>query len=100
ATKLPASLRNNRDRIDLPITGLQQESGKIGALISAASASGRFALTPEQRSGLRTRLADVLWYTTLLCHEAQAFRCKRLRRMPLNTWRSGLNNSTKTRSKN
>jgi NTP pyrophosphatase (non-canonical NTP hydrolase) len=70
ATELPASLRNNRDRINLPITGLQEESGKIGALLSGASASGRVALTPEQRSELRDRLADVLWHAGLLCHDA------------------------------
>jgi len=69
AIKLPASLRNNRDRINLPVTGLQQESGKITALLSAASASGRFVLTSEQRSELRDRLADVLWYTALVCQE-------------------------------
>jgi hypothetical protein len=65
ATELPASLRNNRARINLPIIGLQEESGKIGALLSEASASGRIALTPELRSELRERLADVLWYSAL-----------------------------------
>jgi len=70
ATQLQASLRNNRDRISLPITGLEQEVGKVGAIFAAASASGHFAPTPEQQSELRDRLADVLWYTALLCHEA------------------------------
>lgn len=71
ATKLPASLRNNRDRINLPLAGLQQESGKISALLSAASASGRLVLTTEQRSELRGRLADLLWYAALLCQDAE-----------------------------
>jgi len=70
ATKLPASLRNDRNRINLPLTGLQQESGAIGTLLAAGSASGRFALTPEQRNELRDHLADMLWYTALLCQEA------------------------------
>ena len=70
ATRIPLALRNNHDRIDLPVTGLQQEAGKIGALLTVASASGRFALTPEQQSELRDRLADVLWYAALLCQEA------------------------------
>ena len=69
ATKLPLSLRNNRDRINLPVTGLQQEAGKIGALLAAASATGHFTLTPEQRSELNDRLADILWSVAVLCHE-------------------------------
>ena len=70
AIRLPASLRNNRDRINLSITGLQEESGKIDTLASSASASGRFDLTPEQRREFRDRLADVLWYAALLSHQA------------------------------
>ena len=70
AIKVPLSLRNNRDRIDLPVTGLQEEAGKIGALLAAGHATGRLALTPEQRNELQGRLADVLWYAALLCHEA------------------------------
>jgi NTP pyrophosphatase (non-canonical NTP hydrolase) len=70
ATRVPLSLRNNRDRINLPVTGLQGEAGKIGALLAAASASARFALTPEQRSELNNRLADILWYVASLCGAA------------------------------
>ena len=70
ATNVPPSLRNNRDRIALPVTGLQEEAGKIGTLLAAGHATGRLALTPEQRSEFRSRLADVLWYAALLCHEA------------------------------
>lgn len=70
ATKLPASLRNNRDRINFPITGLQQEASKIGALLAQASASDRFSPIPQQSNELRDRLADVLWYAALLCDEA------------------------------
>ena len=70
ATKVSLSLRNNRDRINLPVTGLQQEAGRIGALLAAASATGRFARTPEQRGELHDRLADILWYVALLCGEA------------------------------
>jgi len=70
ATTVPLSLRNNRDRIDLPVTGLQEEAGKIGALLAAGHATGRLALTSEQRNELQGRLADVVWYAALLCHEA------------------------------
>ena len=69
ATTVPLALRNNRDRINLPVTGLQQEAGKIGILLAEASASGRVVLTPEQRSELNDRLADILWSVALLCHE-------------------------------
>ncbi len=69
ATKVPLSLRNNRDRIDLPVMGLQQEAGKIGSLLSTAFASGKFALTHEQSKELKDRLADVLWSVALLCNE-------------------------------
>lgn len=69
ATKVPLSLRNNRDRINLPVMGLQQEAGKIGSLLMNASASGKFSLTPEQTGEIKDRLADVLWYAALLCGE-------------------------------
>jgi len=70
AAKLPLSLRNNRERIDLPVLGLQQEAGKIGSLLTAASASGTFSLTQEQRREVQDRLADLLWYVALLCNES------------------------------
>ena len=69
AAKVPISLRNNLDRINLPAMGLQEEAGKIGSLFARASASGRFELTPEQRGNLHDRLSDVLWYVALLCSE-------------------------------
>ena len=69
ATKVPLSLRNNRDRILLPVTGLQEEAGKIGSLLTAASASGKFSLTEKQQSELKERLSDVLWFVALLCGE-------------------------------
>jgi phosphoribosyl-ATP pyrophosphohydrolase len=68
-TKVPLSLRNNLDRINLPALGLQEEAGKIGSLLAAASASGKFALTQEQRTEIQNRLADILWYAALLCGE-------------------------------
>lgn len=70
ATQLPLSLRNNLDRIRLPVTGLQEEAGKISSLLTRAVESGRFVLTPQQRSTLQGRLGDVLWYLALLCEEA------------------------------
>ena len=70
AAKVPGSLRNSRERIDLPVLGLQQEAGKIGSLLTTASASGTFALTPKQCLEVQERLADVLWYVALLCNES------------------------------
>ena len=69
ATRVPVSLRNNLDRINLPLHGLQEEAGKIGSLLQATTATGRLELAPEQRNELRVRLADVLWYIALLGHE-------------------------------
>ena len=70
ATKVPASLRNNRDRILLPVSGLQQEVGKIGSLLTAATLSGTFTMTPDQRGELKDRLAEALWCLTLVSEEA------------------------------
>ena len=39
AVKAPVSLRHNRDRINLPL-GLQEDAGKIGALLSTPVESG------------------------------------------------------------
>lgn len=69
ATKVPLSLRNNLDRINLPALGLQEEAGKIGSLLATASASGKFAMTQEQRAEIQNRLAEILWYSALLCGE-------------------------------
>ncbi len=69
ATKTPLSLRNNRDRIDFPVRGLQQEAGKVGSLLASAFASGRLELTREQTGELKDRLSDMLWCIALLCGE-------------------------------
>lgn len=69
-TQVPASLRNNLDRTNLPVRGLQEEAGKIGTMLQAATASGRLALTAEQQADLRDRLADALWYVALLAKES------------------------------
>lgn len=69
-TQVPASLRNNMDRINFPVRGLQEEAGKIGAMLQAATTSGRLALTAEQQADLRDRLADALWYVALLAKES------------------------------
>ena len=69
ATRTPLALRNNRDRINLPILGLQEEAGKVGSLLAPADASGKLALTQEQTSELKNRLSDMLWYIALLCGE-------------------------------
>ena len=69
ATQTPLSLRNNRDRIDFPVRGLQQEAGKVGSLLASAFASGRLVLTLEQAGELKSRLSDMLWCIALLCGE-------------------------------
>jgi NTP pyrophosphatase (non-canonical NTP hydrolase) len=69
AAKVPLSLRNDRDRIQLPVLGLQEEAGKIGLLLATAFAAGKFAMTQEQNRELKDRLSDVLWHVALLCGE-------------------------------
>ena len=69
ATRLPLSLRNSLDRINLPALGIQEEAGKIGSLLTAVAATGRINLAPEQRSELHDRLSDMLWYVAFLCRE-------------------------------
>jgi hypothetical protein len=69
AAKVPIALRNDRDRIELPILGLQEGAGKLGKLLSAAFESGRFHLTPAQNSEIKDRLADALWCIARLCDE-------------------------------
>jgi len=36
AAEVPVALRNNRDRIELPVLGLQERSGKVGAVLKVA----------------------------------------------------------------
>ena len=69
AARAPISLRNDRDRINLPVLGLQEEAGRIGSLLTRAFESGRLSLTGSQRAQLKNRLADVLWYVAFVCGE-------------------------------
>jgi len=69
ATQVPLSLRNDRDRIQLPVLGLQEEAGKIGSLLTTAFATGKFNLTREQTGEVKDRLADILWQVAVLCNE-------------------------------
>jgi len=69
ATRVPAALRNNLDRINLPLRGLQEEAGKISSLLQLATTTGRCDLAPDQRKELQDRLADLLWYVSLLSNE-------------------------------
>ena len=69
ATQVPLSLRNDRDRIHLPVLGLQEEAGKIGSLLTKAFVTGKFRLTQEQSKELKDRLSDILWFVALLCKE-------------------------------
>jgi len=69
AAAVPVSLRNDRDRIDFPVQGLQAEAGNIGSLLAKAFASGKFHLKEAQSKEIKDRLADVLWYVARLCTE-------------------------------
>jgi len=69
ATQVPLSLRNDRDRIQLPVLGLQEEAGKIGSLLTEAFAAGNFNLTQEQSKEVKDRLSDILCFVALLCEE-------------------------------
>ena len=69
AIRVPVSLRNNLDRVNLPLRGLQEEAGKISSLLQKAMAAGPIEISAEQSRELQDRLADLLWCTTLLAHE-------------------------------
>ncbi len=69
--KVPLSLRNDRDRIQLPALGLPEEAGKIGPLLTEAFAAGKFRLTQEQAKEVKDRLSDILWFVALLCKETR-----------------------------
>jgi len=69
AIQVPLSLRNDRDRIQLPVLGLQEEAGKVGSLLTRAFAAGKFSLTLEQSKEVKDRLSDMLWFEALLCKE-------------------------------
>ena len=66
---VPLSLRNNRDRIDLPVMGLQESAGKIGSMLTKVTATGTLSLTPDQGGELKDRLSDILWCVARLCRE-------------------------------
>ena len=69
AVKVPASLRNNRDRVDFPVRGLQEDAGKIGSIMAGAFDAGKFKLAPDQHEEIKGRMADMLWYMAHLCQE-------------------------------
>ena len=69
AVNVPPSLRNNRDRINLSVSGLQEEAGKTGSLFGAAFASGKLSMTPEQRTELQNRFSNILWCVAFFCSE-------------------------------
>lgn len=69
AAKVPVSLRNNRDRVELPLLGLQEEAGKLRSLFARSLASGKLTLTHEQIGEVKDRLGNVLWCVALLCGE-------------------------------
>lgn len=71
ATQTPISLRNDRDRIQLPVLGLQEAAGKLGSVLAAAFADAQFRLSQEQSGEVKDRLADVLWCVACLCNETR-----------------------------
>lgn len=66
---MPLSLRNDRDRIQLPALGLQEAAGTIGSLPTEAFAAGKFRLTQAQAKEVKDRLSDILRFVALLCKE-------------------------------
>ena len=69
AATVPLALRNNRDRIDLPVLGLQEEAAKIGSLLAQSFSPGRFVPTQAQNQQIKNELAEMLCYLALLCAE-------------------------------
>ena len=69
AAKVPIALRNDRDRIELPVLGLQEAAGRFDKLLSVTFASGKLHLTPAQSSEVKDRMADALWCVARLCGE-------------------------------
>jgi len=69
AVVVPVSLRNNRDRVDFPVRGLQEDAGKIGSIMASVFDTGKFKLTPDQNEEVKDRMADMLWYMAHLCQE-------------------------------
>lgn len=71
ASRVPVSLRNSRQRIEYLETGFHEEAGKISRLLSRASNSGSFQLTPEQVAELKQRLGELLHFIAVACSEAK-----------------------------
>jgi hypothetical protein len=71
AIQTPLALRNDRDRIELPVLGLQEAAGKIGSLMTALFASGPFNPPQAQIGEVKDRLAEVLWCVACLCNETK-----------------------------
>src|ERR1039457_5581279 len=70
AAKVPIALRNDRDRIELPVLGLQEAAGRFGKLLSVTFASGKLHLTPAQKGGReKARWPAVFGAAPRLCGE-------------------------------
>ncbi len=71
ARQVSPSLRNNRGRVDFPVLGLQEESGRLASTLKNAMTSGRLELTPDLAGNLKNSLSDILWYVAILCGETK-----------------------------
>ena len=67
--RMSSALNNGRERIELPVTELQQDAVKLGLLMQTAFQSGEFQLQPQQSAEVKDRLANILWCIASLCNE-------------------------------
>lgn len=62
-------IKQDCDRAQLPVMGLQEEGGKLSKLVSTTFASGKFRLTAAQSDEAKDRLVDILSCLARICGE-------------------------------
>lgn len=62
-------IKRDRDGVQLPVMGLQEEGGKLSKLLATTFASGRFCLTPAHGEEAKDRLVEILSCLTRICGE-------------------------------
>lgn len=67
--RISVSLKHSRERIELPVSELQQDAVRLGSLLQAAFESREFHLTQQQGEEVKERLANILWSIASLCDE-------------------------------
>ena len=63
------SIKRDREEVQLPVMGLQEEGGKLSKLLATTFASGRFRLTPAQSDEAKDRLVEILSCLTRISGE-------------------------------